>query len=110
MTAHYRSIRRWERTEEPFFVEEEREKRLESLFEADPNDARPSLAELQAEAVGEEGQSAAVAVRGPEAAGAADALLEALDMADHETQRFQVGASDLQGCVVVKCGVLHGSR
>lgn len=26
---------RWERTEEPFFVEEEREARLESLFEAD---------------------------------------------------------------------------
>ena len=26
---------RWERTEEPFFAEEERERRLESLFEAD---------------------------------------------------------------------------
>ena len=33
--SHDRSLRRWERTEEPFFVEEEREKRLESLFEAD---------------------------------------------------------------------------
>ncbi len=30
-----RSIRRWERSSEPFFVEEERERRLESLFEAD---------------------------------------------------------------------------
>ena len=30
-----RSLRVWQRTEEPFFVEEEREKRLESLFEAD---------------------------------------------------------------------------
>jgi U3 small nucleolar RNA-associated protein 12 len=30
-----RSLRVWTRTEEPFFVEEEREKRLESLFEAD---------------------------------------------------------------------------
>ncbi len=30
-----RSLRLWERTEEPFFVEEERERRLESLFEAD---------------------------------------------------------------------------
>ena len=33
--SHDRSLRRWERTEEPFFVEEERERRLESLFEAD---------------------------------------------------------------------------
>jgi hypothetical protein len=31
--GHDRSIRRWERTEEPFFLEEEQEKRLESLFE-----------------------------------------------------------------------------
>jgi hypothetical protein len=30
-----RSLRLWQRTEEPFFVEEEKEKRLESLFEAD---------------------------------------------------------------------------
>ena len=33
--GHDRSFRRWERTEEPFFIEEERERRLESLFEAD---------------------------------------------------------------------------
>ena len=33
--SHDRSLRRWERTQEPFFVEEEREKRLESMFEAD---------------------------------------------------------------------------
>ena len=30
-----RSIRVWERTEEPFFAEEEKENRLDSLFEAD---------------------------------------------------------------------------
>eukprot|EP00798_Chlamydomonas_sp_ICE-L_P003607 gene3607-13691_t len=35
VSSHDRSIRRWERSQEPFFVEEEREKRLESLFEAD---------------------------------------------------------------------------
>ena len=33
--GHDRSFRRWERTEEPFFIEEEQERRLESLFEAD---------------------------------------------------------------------------
>ena len=30
-----RALRIWQRTEEPFFVEEEKEKHLESLFEAD---------------------------------------------------------------------------
>ena len=30
-----RSLRVWRRTDEPFFVEEERERRLESMFEAD---------------------------------------------------------------------------
>lgn len=33
--SHDRSIRRWDRTEEPFFIEEEKEKRLEEIFEAD---------------------------------------------------------------------------
>jgi len=33
--SHDRSLRRWEKTEEAFFVEEEKEKRLESLFEED---------------------------------------------------------------------------
>lgn len=31
----YTALGRWERTEEPFFVEEEREAALESMFEAD---------------------------------------------------------------------------
>lgn len=33
--SHDRSLRRWQRGSEPFFVEEERERRLEGLFEAD---------------------------------------------------------------------------
>ncbi|GFH13684.1 WD_REPEATS_REGION domain-containing protein, partial [Haematococcus lacustris] len=33
--SHDRSLRRWQRSAESFFVEEEKEKRLESLFEAD---------------------------------------------------------------------------
>jgi hypothetical protein len=31
--GHDRSLRRWARSEEPFFVDEEKEKRLEALFE-----------------------------------------------------------------------------
>lgn len=33
--SHDRSLRRWDRTDEPFFVEEEKEARLDSLFEGD---------------------------------------------------------------------------
>ena len=32
-TSHDRSIRVWHQTDEPFFIEEERERRLESMFE-----------------------------------------------------------------------------
>ncbi len=38
-----RALRLWQRTEEPFFVEEEKEKRLESLFEADLEVGIPSV-------------------------------------------------------------------
>ena len=44
--SHDRSLRRWERTDEPFFVEEEKEKRLESLFEADLEASTASTAAL----------------------------------------------------------------
>ena len=39
--SHDRSIRRWERTEEPFFIEEEQERRLESMFEEGIDNAGP---------------------------------------------------------------------
>lgn len=37
--SHDRSIRRWEKTEETFFVEEEKEKRLERMLDADATKA-----------------------------------------------------------------------
>lgn len=44
--SHDRSVRRWEKTDEPFFIDEEKERRLESLFEGDEGGAaqrRPAL-------------------------------------------------------------------
>ena len=38
--SHDRSIRRWQRSEEPFFVDEEKEKRLAALFEGGEDEAR----------------------------------------------------------------------
>ena len=41
-----RALRVWQRTEEPFFVEEEKEKRLESLFEADLEVSTPPVCKV----------------------------------------------------------------
>lgn len=88
--GHDRSIRRWVRTREPFFVEEEREKRLESMFEADLEHGQqaqdaPGLGAKE----GEEGAAVSAGRRTLEAASAADALGDALEMAAHEMGRLE---------------------
>lgn len=89
--SHDRSIRRWERTAEPFFVEEEREKRLESLFEADleataaDRNAAALGGDKAVAAGGEEADGGATAAapagrRTLETVNAADAIIEALEV------------------------------
>ncbi|GBG68516.1 hypothetical protein CBR_g3060 [Chara braunii] len=86
--SHDRSIRRWERTEEPFYPEEEREKRMEQMFEAggleDGRERGPA-----AEEIPEEGVTAPAGKRTQETVSSADAIIEALDMAESEIQRLQ---------------------
>ncbi|GFR42436.1 hypothetical protein Agub_g3341 [Astrephomene gubernaculifera] len=93
--SHDRSIRRWERTSEPFFVEEERERRLESLFEAD---LEATAADKDTAAAGGAGGAAAGADataaapagrRTLEAVSAADAIIEALEVAALEMERLR---------------------
>jgi U3 small nucleolar RNA-associated protein 12 len=87
--SHDRSIRRWDRTEEPFFIEEEREKRLESMFEAVQDDSKDESLQQTTE-VG--------AKRTQESLTAADSIIEALDMAEEEIERMRlhkVGFSSL---------------
>lgn len=85
--SHDRSIRRWEKTEEAFFVDEEKEKRLESLFEEDLEavDRRP----LGEEESPEDGSSAAAGKKTLETVTAADDIVGALDMAAAEEERIQ---------------------
>ncbi|CAG9463819.1 unnamed protein product [Pedinophyceae sp. YPF-701] len=94
--SHDKSMRRWERTDEPFFLDEEREKRLEEAFEADL-DADPLQGKdleagpdgSAAKGVQGEGEGAA-AVAGRRTLGvveAADALGEALETAEVEEKR-----------------------
>jgi hypothetical protein len=85
--GHDRSLRRFERTSEPFFVEEEREKRLESLFEADLEGGPGGGGDPAAEGADDGGGSAAAARRTLEGAGSADALVDALEVAAAELER-----------------------
>jgi U3 small nucleolar RNA-associated protein 12 len=98
-----RSIRRWERTSEPFFVEEEKERRLESLFEADMEQQQQQQqgslvlgpqggaftggAAAAGGAGGDEGAAAAAGRRTAESVSAADSIMDALDVAAHETDK-----------------------
>jgi U3 small nucleolar RNA-associated protein 12 len=88
--SHDRSLRRWERTSEPFFVEEEKERRLESLFEADL-EQQQAAAEREAaggSAAADGDAAAALAGRRTlETVGAADAIVDALDVAANEERK-----------------------
>ncbi|KAG1662756.1 hypothetical protein FOA52_006781 [Chlamydomonas sp. UWO 241] len=84
--SHDRSLRRWERTQEPFFVEEEKEKRLESLFEADM-EAAERTDDAAADKAGEGGSVAPAGRKTLDSVGAADSIVESLEMAAHEAER-----------------------
>jgi len=97
--SHDRGLRRWERTEEPFFVEEEKEKRLESLFEEDlgREDARPLVLGPDGGAVAEDGTGVVPAGKKTlETVSAADAIVEALDMASTEEERIEEAMEEAQ--------------
>jgi hypothetical protein len=111
-----RSIRRWERTSEPFFVEEEKERRLESLFEADLEQQQQRqqgslilgpqggtyAAAAAAAAGGDDAAAAAAGRRTAESVSAADTIMDALDVAGHETekqQEYKAAAAAAQVCV-----------
>lgn len=97
--GHDRAIRVWERTDEPFFVDEEKERRLESLLEEgdagadDDDDDRVAAAAREAAAakggVAPAGAEAGMAGRKTlETLSAADAIVDALDVARHERDRI----------------------
>ncbi|KAF5835893.1 quinon protein alcohol dehydrogenase-like superfamily [Dunaliella salina] len=99
--SHDRSLRRWQRSSEPFFVEEEKEARLESMFEADLEADKGGPQDSGAEAAlagplgrvaageGEEGGAAPAGRKTLESVSAADALVDALEMAAHEEERHR---------------------
>ena len=94
-----RAVRAWRRGDEPFFVEEENERRLESMFDADA-DAQ-AAARANASAAGKDpspsslapGDATTAARPTAEALTAADELVEAMDLADEEDRRREAAAS-----------------
>jgi U3 small nucleolar RNA-associated protein 12 len=88
--GHDRALRRWERTEEPFFVEEERERRLESLFEEGLEDTAEKGAPVAPGADPDAPDAGATALAGRRSMatlGAAESIVDALEMAAAEGVR-----------------------
>lgn len=93
-----RAVRAWRRGDEPFFVEEENERRLESMFDADADAQAAARASSAITADGAPDASApgdATTAARPtaEALTAADELVEAMDLADEEDRRREAAAS-----------------
>ncbi|KAJ1418923.1 WD40/YVTN repeat-like-containing domain superfamily [Sesbania bispinosa] len=85
--SHDRSIRRWDRTEEQFFIEEEKEKRLEEMFEADLDNAFENKYTPKEE-IPEEGAVALAGKKTQETLTATDLIIERLDIAEAEKKRI----------------------
>ncbi|XP_010510338.1 PREDICTED: WD repeat-containing protein 3-like [Camelina sativa] len=85
--SHDRSMRRWDRSEEPFFLEEEKEKRLEELFESEIDNASVDR-NGPMEEIPEEGVAALAGKKTIETLSATDSIIEALDVAEDEKNRY----------------------
>jgi len=84
-----RAVRAWRRGDEPFFVEEENERRLESMFDDDDDAqaaARANAGNGEADASAP-GDATTAARPTAEALTVADELAEAMDLADEEERR-----------------------
>ena len=121
--GHDRAVRRWERTEEPFFVEEERERRLESLFEEGLEDApekgAPGATNPDGTPKAAGGDDGAVGLAGRRSLatlGAAESIVDALEMAAAEGVRkaeFDAEALKVRhacGCVRLCDGAMRRAR
>ncbi|XAR69159.1 hypothetical protein NMG60_11000645 [Bertholletia excelsa] len=109
--SHDRSIRCWDRTEEHLFIEEEKEKRLEEMFEADLDNTLENRYAFKEE-VPEEGAVALAGKKTQETLTATDSIIEALDMAeaelkrvaDHEDEKSKGNAAVFQPNILM-CGL-----
>lgn len=78
--SHDKSIRIWEKTEEPLFLEEEREKELEEMYNNDVPDANRAEGEDEAEAVQKTTSESLMA---------GEKIIEAIELADAERETWK---------------------
>jgi len=92
--SHDKSIRVWEKTDEPLFIEEEREKELEAIYEKGIADtlgrSDAPIGSGVADAQVEEGTEAGiVSKQTSDTLMAGERIIEAIDVADHERGTFR---------------------
>ena len=80
--SHDKSIRIWEKTEEPLFLEEERERELEQMY--DTNLANELAGGAGAAGEGDEGEVEAVQKQTAESLMAGEKIMEAIELADND--------------------------
>ncbi|GJJ07205.1 hypothetical protein Clacol_001405 [Clathrus columnatus] len=81
--SHDKSIRIYEKLDEPLFLEEEREKELEQLYESNIADSMNRV-DLNGNTTTEEGDATAVSKQTSETLMAGERVMEAIDLADAE--------------------------
>lgn len=89
--SHDKSIRIWEKTEEPLFLEEERERELEAMYDANAADQR-TRDELRVQsAAAEAGED----VAGPESAEVTKSTTETLMAGERIVEALELAVADL---------------
>ncbi|GAA5974777.1 hypothetical protein JCM11641_007261 [Rhodosporidiobolus odoratus] len=107
--SHDKSIRIWEKTEEPLFLEEEREKELEEMY-ANASNGRGDRDELRVLPSGEEvpqAEATEVSKSTTETLMAGERILEALEIAEADQAAFAAYEEQVRAGGV---GVPHPSR
>jgi U3 small nucleolar RNA-associated protein 12 len=92
--AQDRSLRVWQRTEEMVFLQEEREKRMEEMFDKE-------LRQPAAEDPDDPRESTTAAMHTSDTAKAADRLLEALELCEAEQEKWEDYMADVEGATAV---------
>ncbi|KAI9297414.1 WD40 repeat-like protein [Neoconidiobolus thromboides FSU 785] len=84
-----RSIRVWERTDEPLFLEEEKEKELEELFEASILDNKKKNSKENEEDINELEESSKPTLQTMQSLKGGELIIEALEISDREISDWE---------------------
>lgn len=88
--SHDKSLRVWEKTDEPLFLEEEREREIERMYDANmANDSNRNIGEAGTEGEGDELEAEAVQKTTTESLMAGERIMEALEIADADRETMK---------------------